>query len=116
LVYCSNCGEKIDDNANFCPKCGTKTPKGRASHATYPADLLIDAFYNVGAELEKAFNTAARETNAAFQKARENLQQKPGERQTVACLKCSSKNPAGSIFCYNCGARIAPVGESHGGA
>jgi uncharacterized OB-fold protein len=109
LVYCSNCGEKIADDANFCPKCGTKTPKGRTSNAVYPADELRDVFYSVGIELEKAFNLAAREMHAAIQRARENFQQKPVQQQTVACPKCGSKNAPDSIFCNNCGTRIAPI-------
>jgi uncharacterized membrane protein YvbJ len=116
LVYCSNCGEKIGDDANFCPKCGAKTPKGRAANAVYPADqILREGFYGVGAELEKAFTIADKEIHAAFQKARENLQQKTANQRTVACPKCGSKNTYGSIFCNNCGSRIAPVEGSHGG-
>ena len=23
-MYCTKCGNKIDDNANFCPRCGEK--------------------------------------------------------------------------------------------
>lgn len=115
MVYCSNRGEKIGDDANFCPKCGTKTPKGKTSKVVYPTDQLTDAFYSVGAELEKAFTVAAKETHAAIMKARDNLQQKPAEQQTLACPKCSSKNPLGSIFCNNCGAKIAPIEGSHGG-
>ena len=116
LVYCSHCGEKIADDAYFCPKCGTKTDKGNATKAVYPADELRDAFYQVGIELEKAFNIVARETHSAIQKARENLQQKPAPQKTVVCPKCSTKNPYGSIFCHNCGTRLAPAEESHGGA
>ena len=115
MVYCSNCGEKIGDDANFCPKCGIKTSKGRAANVAYPADqILREGFYGVGAELEKAFTIADKEIHAAFQKARENLQQKPAYVQTVACPKCGSKNSYGSIFCTNCGSRIAPTEESHG--
>ncbi|MCX6644569.1 MAG: zinc ribbon domain-containing protein, partial [Candidatus Bathyarchaeota archaeon] len=61
MVYCSNCGEKIADDANFCPKCGTKTDKGKTANAAYPSDELRDAFYKVGIELERAFTIAARE-------------------------------------------------------
>jgi Zn finger protein HypA/HybF involved in hydrogenase expression len=114
LVNCSNCGEKIADDANFCPKCGIKTAKGRVANAVYPSDELRDAFYSVGIELEKAFNIAARETHSAIQKAKENWQQKPRQVETVACTKCSTKNPSGSVFCNSCGARIAPIEESHG--
>ena len=117
VVYCSNCGSKIDDEAYFCPKCGTKTPKGKAAKATYPADEIRDAFYQVGIELEKAFNIAARETHSAFKKVSEDLQGKPSSASSqgsVACSNCGTKNPSGSVFCYNCGSRITPVEESHG--
>ncbi len=115
LVYCSNCGAQIADDAYFCPKCGTKTETGKAAKAPYPADELRDAFYQVGIELERAFNTAARETHSAIKKARENWQ-KSAPGQPVTCPKCATKNPEGSIFCHNCGTRLAPTEESHGSA
>ena len=114
MVYCSKCGTQIADDAYFCPKCGTKTIAGKAAKAAYPADELRDAFYNVGIELERAFNIAARETHSAIQRARENWQQKPAQPQTVACPKCGTKNAAGSIFCCSCGTRLTPIEESHG--
>ncbi len=119
MVYCSNCGAKIDDEAYFCPKCGTKTPKGKAAKAAYPSDELRDAFYQVGVELEKAFTLAAQETHAAFKKATENLQQKTAQKPqdtqgTVVCPKCGTRNVSGAIFCVSCGTRISPIEESHG--
>lgn len=114
MVYCSNCGEKIADEACFCPKCGTKTDKGKAVNAVYPSDELRDAFYTVGVELERAFNIAARETHSAIKRAKENWQQRPAQQQTVACTKCTTKNPQGSIFCHSCGTRIIPIEEQHG--
>jgi len=114
LVYCSNCGVQIADDAYFCSKCGTKTDKGKAARAVYPADELRDAFYQVGMELEKAFNIAARETHSAIQKARENWQGKPVQQQTVSCTKCSTKSPTGSIFCHSCGTRLVSTKEPHG--
>jgi rRNA maturation endonuclease Nob1 len=107
LVYCSKCGEKISDDAYFCPKCGTKTEKGKASNVSYPSDELRDAFYKVGIELERAFTIAARETHAAFKRAEKNMKQK-----SVVCPNCKTKNPYGSIFCHSCGTRIAPIKES----
>jgi len=115
MVNCPNCGEKIADDANFCPKCGTKSLKCRSANVVYPSDELRDAFYSVGIELEKAFSIAARETHSAIQKAKENWQQKPVQQsETVACTQCSTKNPSGSVFCNKCGAKIAPLEESHG--
>ena len=82
MVYCSNCGAQIADDAYFCPKCGTKTEKGKAAKAAYPSDELRDAFYQVGIELERAFTIAARETHQAILKARDNLQQKTASAST----------------------------------
>jgi uncharacterized membrane protein YvbJ len=107
VAYCSKCGEKIPDDAYFCPKCGTKTEKGKASNVSYPSDELRDAFYKVGIELERAFNIAARETHAAFKRADKNMKEK-----SVVCPNCKTKNPHGSIFCHNCGTKIAPIDES----
>ena len=117
LVYCSNCGSKIDDEAYFCPKCGTKTPKGKAAKASYPADEIRDAFYQVGIELEKAFTIAAKETHSAFKKVSGDLQGKHSATTAqglVACPKCGTKNPAGSIFCNSCGSRMVTDKESCG--
>jgi ribosomal protein L40E len=116
LIYCSNCGTQIADDAYFCSKCGTKTEKGRAAKAVYPADELRDAFYQVGTELEKAFNMAARETRSAIQKAKENWQQKPPYQQNVTCSKCTTDNPNGSVFCRSCGTRLTSNEEPHDSA
>jgi ribosomal protein L40E len=110
MVYCSNCGTKLDDNAYFCFKCGTKTLAGKAAKATYPSDELRDAFYQVGLELEKAFNLAAKETQAAFKKVSENVQQKTAsntQQGTVACSSCGTKNVSGAVFCASCGGKVA---------
>jgi ribosomal protein L40E len=119
MVYCSNCGEKIDDNAFFCPKCGTKTPAGKASNASYPVDELRDAFYKVGIELERAFNMAARETQAAFRKASDNMQQKTSSNYantqgSVVCTSCGANNVSGAVFCHGCGTKVASTERSSG--
>jgi len=116
MVYCSNCGEKIQDDAYFCPKCGTKTPKGKASNAAYPSDELRDAFYKVGIELERAFSMAAHETHAAIKKASDNMQQKTASNTegTVVCTSCGTKNVSGAVFCHSCGAKVTPTEESSG--
>jgi predicted RNA-binding Zn-ribbon protein involved in translation (DUF1610 family) len=119
MVYCSNCGSKIDDEAFFCPKCGTKTVKRKAATASYPSDELRAAFYQVGVELEQAFTTAAKEMHSAFKKVSEDMRQKPAAKTesaaaTVTCSSCGTKNPTGSVFCNNCGNRLAPAEESHG--
>jgi ribosomal protein L40E len=108
MVYCSNCGTKLDDDAYFCYKCGTKTQAGKNAKAIYPSDELRDAFYQVGLELEKAFTLAAKETQAAFKKV-SNVQQKTASspQGNVVCSSCGSKNVEGAVFCHSCGTKVA---------
>jgi rRNA maturation endonuclease Nob1 len=105
MSYCSNCGEKLSEDALFCPKCGTKTAKGVESNVPGPSDELKAAFTKMGQELEKAFSVAAKEINAAFQTANENIQ-KSVHRESVVCSTCGEKNPNDAVFCYNCGKRL----------
>ncbi len=118
MGYCSNCGTKIDDEAYFCFKCGTKTQAGKTAKATYPSDELRDAFYQVGMELEKAFTIAAKETQSAFKKVSEEMQQKkstPSNAQgPVVCSSCGAKNVSGAVFCNNCGTKVASAEGSSG--
>jgi uncharacterized membrane protein YvbJ len=43
MVYCSNCGEKIPKDANFCPKCGTKAIKDVETVSSAVLDELREA-------------------------------------------------------------------------
>ena len=105
MTYCSNCGEKLPEEALFCPKCGTKTVKGVETNVSDPSDELKVAFAKMSRELEKAFYTAAKDINAAFQTASESIQ-KSLRKEQVACSKCGEKNPNNAIFCHSCGRRI----------
>lgn len=83
----------------------------------YPSDELRDAFYQVGLELEKAFTMAARETQSAFKKVSENMQQKTSASSTqgpIVCSSCGTKNVSDAIFCNNCGAKVAGAEGSSG--
>ncbi len=113
MVFCSHCGAQIAEDANFCPKCGTKTPAGKTAKVAYPSDEFQDAFYRVGTELERAFTIAAHETHAALKKASENIQQKntaqtsqASQEGTVVCQNCGAKNVTGAVFCYSCGKHV----------
>jgi ribosomal protein L40E len=119
MAYCSHCGAQIAEDANFCPKCGTKTPAGKTAKVPYPSDEFQDAFYRVGTELERAFTIAAHETHAALKKASENIQQKnttqtsqASQEGTVVCQNCGAKNVTGAVFCYSCGKRVGPESGS----
>lgn len=105
MAYCSNCGEKIPEDALFCPKCGTKTMKGVETNVPGPSDELKAAFAKMSRELEKAFSVAAKEINAAFQTASESVQ-KSLRKEQVVCSSCGEKNPSNTVFCYKCGKKI----------
>jgi ribosomal protein L40E len=94
MVYCSNCGAKLSEEAYFCPKCGVKTQIGVQAKAAYPSEELREAFTRAGLELEKAFTIAARETHAALKKATQNIQQKPTPQESKVCTVCETKNPS----------------------
>ena len=33
MAYCSKCGNKVDDDASFCPKCGAPLKSGQPQYA-----------------------------------------------------------------------------------
>jgi ribosomal protein L40E len=107
MAYCSNCGEKIPEDAFFCPKCGAKTLKGAEANVKYPADEMREAFTRMGIELEKAFNTAAVEIHAAFKKASAEMKTKPAGQEAIVCQNCNAENQSGAIFCRNCGSKLS---------
>jgi uncharacterized membrane protein YvbJ len=106
MVYCHNCGEKLPENALFCPKCGTKTVQGMQASATSPSDDLRDAFNRMSQEMEKAFGMAAKELQEAFQIARNNIQ-KTIYGAPISCPNCGGKNPASSTYCTKCGKNLS---------
>ncbi|MCX8152880.1 MAG: zinc-ribbon domain-containing protein [Candidatus Bathyarchaeota archaeon] len=105
MVYCSNCGEKLPETANFCPKCGVKAFKNVETAAQPVSTELKDAFNKMSQELEKAFEIAAKEISAAFQTVSENIKSSL-QRELLACPSCGAKNPSDAVFCHKCGKRI----------
>jgi ribosomal protein L40E len=60
----------------------------------------------MSAELEKAFNIAAKEAQAAFQIARNNIQ-KTIYKEPIVCPNCGEKNPASATYCFKCGKSLS---------
>jgi len=105
MTYCSNCGEKLSEEALFCLKCGNKTMKGIENDVSGPSDKIRAALTKMSRELERTFSIATKEIDVAFQTASENIQ-KSLHKEDVSCSNCGEKNPSNAVFCYNCGKRI----------
>jgi ribosomal protein L40E len=105
MVFCSNCGEKLPDNANFCTKCGFRTKHGIEAGVFVPTEDLREAFSKMGTELEKAFQTAAKEIQKAVKNVKEDFTD-PIKGQSVACKSCGEKSPAGAVYCTKCGQKL----------
>jgi uncharacterized membrane protein YvbJ len=105
MAYCSNCGEKLSDDALFCPKCGTKTKKGVQTKVSASSEEFKETLNKMGQELEKAFTVAAKEIQEAFQTARENIQ-KSLYKEPISCPNCGEKNSNDAVFCFKCGTKM----------
>jgi len=105
MVFCSNCGEKLPENAYFCPKCAVRTRKGVEAGISTPWEDLKAAFSKTGEEIEKAFSIAGREIEKAFKRAREEIREATS-REPVVCSHCGEKNFADAQFCYKCGKKL----------
>lgn len=102
MVYCSECGEELPEEAAFCPKCGSRTGEPLKEGVSIPMDELREGLAEAGEEIEKALQIAAREIDRAFRTARENIRDHT-RRRTVACPDCGEKNPYYAKFCHSCG-------------
>jgi len=105
VPYCSHCGEKLTEDANFCSRCGTRTRKGLEAGVTIPAEEFRQAFTKLSDELEKAFSKVAEEVKQTFSTARENIRETTGA-QEIVCAHCGTKNSPSSSYCYSCGKKL----------
>jgi len=70
MVHCSNCGQKLEENYYFCPKCGTRTGATITSGAAEPWEDVKKSWSKAMEEMNKAFAKAAEETKKAFDEAK----------------------------------------------
>jgi len=106
MTFCSRCGKRLPQDAEFCPKCGTK-----AGTSARPSDEMKETLTRMSQEMEKAFLIAAREMQEAFKSARKNIQETI-KTETLICSSCGEKNSANAVFCFKCGKNISgPTGQ-----
>ena len=108
-MFCSNCGEKVHEDINFCPKCGLRTVKGIEKNVPIPSqrnweEELESAVEKIGEEMEKAFSIAGKEIEKAFHRIKEKMRKT--EKEMVVCKNCGERNRKESNFCYKCGTEL----------
>ena len=107
MVHCSNCGQKLEENYYFCPKCGSKTTAGTTAGVADPWEDMKKAFAEAMEEMNKAFAKAAEETRKAFDEARKEVHWQVSSRKKLECPSCGAPNISGSKFCSKCGKPLA---------
>jgi predicted amidophosphoribosyltransferase len=107
MVYCSNCGQKLEENFNFCPKCGVKTKVGAAAGVPEPWEVAVrGAFFTAGEEMRKAFQKAGEEIRKASTEVRKEVQARRAAK-SAACPNCGANNPSEAKFCSKCGKTLS---------
>jgi ribosomal protein L40E len=106
LVFCSNCSEKLPENANFCPKCGARTRKGAETGVSPPWKIYLqDDLSKIEKEVEKAISAASTEMEKALRAMREEIRETT-TLEPLVCSNCGERNPAKAQFCYKCGKKL----------
>ena len=100
MVYCANCGQKLEEKFYFCPKCGVKTKAGTTAGVSEPWENMKEAFVAAAEQMNKAFLKAAEE-------ARKEFQLHTTSRRKIVCAKCGATNPPESKFCSKCGKSLS---------
>ena len=109
IVFCSNCGETILEDVNFCQKCGVQTMKGAEENVPIPRQRnwekeLESAVETISKEMEKAFSIASSELKKALQRTKEKLSKT--EKKGLICTKCGETNQNDTNYCYKCGTKL----------
>jgi len=107
MVYCANCGQKLEENFYFCPKCGVKTKVGAAAGVSEPWEDMKRAFATAAEQMNKAFTKATEEMRKAFEEARREFQRHTTSGRKVLCSSCGAANPPDSKFCSKCGKSLS---------
>jgi len=105
MAFCSNCGEKLPDDVNFCTKCGYRTKHGMEAGVSAPVEDWREAFSKMGVEMEKAFQTAAKEIQKALKTVKEDFKE-ARRGQPVICKSCGEKSSANATYCTKCGQKL----------
>ena len=105
VAFCSKCGEKLPDDANFCIRCGVRTKHGVEAGVPFPAEEWRDAFAKMGQEIGEAFSTAAKEVQKAFKTVKESVTETQS-RKPIVCKSCGQQTTPDGLYCTKCGKKL----------
>jgi len=106
MVYCANCGQKLEENFYFCPKCGVKTQVGITAGVSEPWENIKKAFATATEQMNKALQKASVEMRKAMEEARKEFWQTTS-RGKIVCANCGATNSQASKFCSKCGKTLS---------
>ncbi len=100
MAYCSNCGRELEEEANFCSKCGVRTEKGVTEGVSIP--WASDPHWRQ--EMDIALKKASRAIDDGVKIVQETFREVAGEvEKGVKSAKTNVKERTGPIYCRNCG-------------
>ena len=83
MIKCSECGNEVDNAAEFCPNCGTKLDKSEVVETVQDQSVQDQSVQN----------------------------QEVSSQNTKFCSNCGSKIDVKAEICPNCGVRVAGASE-----
>src|SRR3972149_10098213 len=99
MVYCSNCGQKLEESFCFCPKCGRRTEAGTVAGVGEPWEALRESLHTAAEEMRKALEKAGEEIRKVSLEVIKEVQARRATRKSVLCSSCGAANSPESKFC-----------------
>lgn len=96
MVYCSDCGKKNDNDAQYCTKCGNYI--AQSSSLEKNIEKAAEEFGKKAEEFGKHLEKRARK----FAKSMEESFGSPSKN----CIACGTKLEKYAKFCWKCGKKI----------
>ena len=93
MLYCSKCGKKNDDDAQYCTKCGNYIAK--SSSIEKDVERWAEDFGKKAEDFGKRIEKKAKELT---QTEEEKAQSKPKQ-----CSECKTELKYDSRYCWKCG-------------
>ena len=99
LMFCIYCGNKLDDDSIFCPKCGKKAEADGAKPSEHPK--VEETAHTEEPTETVPENMVVEQPEQTEPDAKEETPVK--ESSTVFCIYCGNKMDESFVFCPKCG-------------